>query len=221
MLLPENSPARLARAQRSRAGSRYFIAASLCALTMNCATSSDSAETADGSGLSGGSAGDAASTDVAAGGRGGKADADIFSDAKMPRCDKRSGTQYQLKGTIGGEALTVSSSTVAYLTKRHYQKLSVVAGEVQVDLSLRWEDSLTFGREVSLTGGSLLVPAGHPKAGRQLCITKGIFGVAPEDGGASVQILFRITGARDGICTGPEMPIDVVGCTFAEDFSLP
>lgn len=146
---------------------------------------------------------------------------DIFSDSKVPRCDNGIRTQYQLRGTIDGSAVTVSGSAFSDFIKGQYRKLSAMAGKVQVDLSLRWEKPLVFDREVPLTGETLIVPAGHPKAGRQICITEGTFGATPADGGSSVQVFFKITGARDGDCDGPVVPIDVAACTFRKDSFLP
>jgi hypothetical protein len=82
----------------------------------------------------------------------------------------------------------------------------------RVTVSFDWHHSLSYGQASIIASGTLIAPLGHPRAGEELCITRGVVGFpsgGPEDG----HFKFWLRQARLGpACGGAEVPIEIRGC---------
>ncbi len=82
----------------------------------------------------------------------------------------------------------------------------------RVALNFDWHHSLSYGQASTIAKGTLIAPLGHPRAGEELCITRGVVGFpqgGPEDG----HFKFWLREARLGPdCAGDQIPIEVRGC---------
>jgi len=150
-----------------------------------------------------------------------KPTADIFLDSSVPGCEAGFDKQYQMRGLLEGEEIEVSGFAISYFIQGLYQHQKVVGGKVEIELSLKWTAPLQWDRAVPLTGESFVVPAGHPLAGKNLCVTGGSLGARQAAGGTGLQVLFSLTGAREGSCAGREVSISLKACVFRKDGTLP
>jgi hypothetical protein len=151
----------------------------------------------------------------------GKPTADLFSDSSVSDCAAGFDKQYRMQGLLEGEEIEVSGSAFSYLEKGLYQHQKVVGGEVKIVLSLSWTATLQLDRAVPLTGESVVVPVGHPLAGTELCVTGGELGARLGAGGSGLQVLFSLTGAREGSCDGREVAVNLKACVFRNSSTLP
>lgn len=131
----------------------------------------------------------------------------LFSSPDVPRCQNNFTEQYQLIGRIGEEDVRVGSGVISNLTPKGF--------DILPGLSLTWTAPIAEDVVVDLVGLSIMVPKGHSLAGEDLCITSGRFGspsMKPTDEGR--QLLFTITGALRGGCSGTPIPISLGGCVL-------
>jgi hypothetical protein len=82
----------------------------------------------------------------------------------------------------------------------------------ELEIHLKWANSVVHGQTGPTTGGSLVAPAGATQAGRTLCITEGAIGFV--DGGSEDGVFkFKVSGARAGAdCTGEAVTVALRGC---------
>ncbi|HWZ89505.1 MAG TPA: hypothetical protein VNW92_11665 [Polyangiaceae bacterium] len=82
----------------------------------------------------------------------------------------------------------------------------------QLALTVTWATGLFDGQTGAITGGSLTLPANHPNAGAEFCVTAGTVGFAQggsEDGG----LKFAVTQVKAGAdCSGAASAVDLRGC---------
>jgi hypothetical protein len=138
----------------------------------------------------------------------------LFTDSSVPRCD--GSTLYKVRGELAGQKLNVADFLLSNLDPKGFQILEVVSGSVRTDLGLSWSAPLEENVAIPLTGGTFLVPGGQPLAGKTICITAGKFGspTPDPDAGGGRQLLFQITGARDGDCNGATIAVSLSGCDW-------
>jgi hypothetical protein len=163
------------------------------------------------------------STTSDAGPDGGSALDPLFTDPNVPRCDNNLSTQFQLQGQLEGQAIHVGTIESSNLDKGLFETLDVVDGAVVTGLVLTWSAPLTEDVAVPLTGSRFVVPDGQPLAGKSFCVTAGKFG-SPRfvpDASAGRTLLFQITGAKEGTCTGNDAPVALSGCIFRTNTFFP
>lgn len=81
----------------------------------------------------------------------------------------------------------------------------------EIELHLTWKDGLFDGATGPLTGKTLVVPANHPRAGQQLCVTQGEVGFV--SGGTEDGVFkFRISKLSAGSDCSVDVPVDLRGC---------
>jgi hypothetical protein len=175
------------------------------------------AESASG----GAPAGEAGAT--AGGGEAGTGD--LFTNPLVPHCDEGA-SQYHVRGTLAGKQLDVmTAGDPGDLYTYSFQILAPGDGVHRVTpntLLLTWTEPVHESASVPLTGATLLVPEGQPLAGESYCITEGEFGSPahdPSDGWRT--LLFSITGARSGDCSGPAVDIALGGCVVRPNSYFP
>src|SRR5262245_49370329 len=100
--------------------------------------------------------------------------------AQAPHCP--SGTDaLKIEGSIAGGAIDDSRSTNInagqenFSTGKFYTPLTnlVPLESNQLALTFTWPKSLFFGETSAIDGGDLTLPATHPQAGAQYCVSKG------------------------------------------------
>jgi hypothetical protein len=192
-------PARIA--PRSAAA----LAAAALAAALGCKSS--------GSGTPSGSGG-------SGGGDGAAPLATLFTDPAVPHCDK--GPTAELHGTLGGQQVDWASTLVSNLDPFGFQLLEVVNGVTREDVALTWSQPLAESTAIPLTGLGMIMREGQPYATQQFCITAGEFGSPAIAAGATGRtLLYRITGALMGSCSGPEIPVALAGCAARSSTYFP
>jgi hypothetical protein len=125
---------------------------------------------------------------------------------------------YQLEGSIDGGMVHDTRDagfTGGYVngTEGRFQTPSGnVPDPTRVQISFRWTRSLAYGDSCTTVGGIVVPPTGNPRAGEELCITRGAVGFVM--GGADDgNFKFWLHEARTGAdCSGEAVPIDLRGC---------
>jgi hypothetical protein len=145
----------------------------------------------------------------------------LFTDPGVPRCD--SSALYKVAGKLDGMNINVSTFLLSNLDPNGFQILEVANGNVRTDLGLAWTAPLAENAALPVTGGSIRIPDGQPLGGKTYCITAGKFGspTPAADGGGSRQLLFQITGARDGDCNGASVDVSLSGCDWRSNSYFP
>jgi len=89
--------------------------------------------------------------------------------------------------------------------------LAPLSGD-ELTLKIEWSMSLFNGQTAAITGGALTLPATHPDAGAQFCVSAGTVGFV--DGGSEDNAFkFDITQVKAGAdCSGAAMSVDLRGC---------
>lgn len=129
----------------------------------------------------------------------------IFVDPEMPACENGGGN-YTLTGEIDGELVSATSATSSNLEPTAYE-----GGW----LNLEWESYIVEGSTIALSGGSIIAPGGHTRAGEILCIQAGELGVLPAilESPESREFKFEITSASFGEdCSGGDATVNLKGC---------
>jgi hypothetical protein len=179
-------------------------AALLAAAALGCGSS--------GSGTTSGSGG--------SGGDGAAPLPTLFTDPAVPHCDK--GPTAELHGTLGGQQVDYATTLASNLDPFSFQVLEVVNDAVREDIVLTWSQPLAENTAIPLTGASMIMREGQPYATQSFCITAGEFGspaLRSSDPGRT--LLFRITGARMGDCSGADIPVALAGCDFRTNTYFP
>jgi len=188
----------------SRLGMGVFALCSACS----------NAPSSDGAGAAGSGA-----TSAAGAAGSGATSGSIFDDSQVPSCD--SSKNYQLRGTLAGQRLAVLQFQATDLASHALTILVVVDSAVRTDLALDWSDPLAANKAIALTGTSLRVPDDQPLAGQSFCVTGGDFGSAtPSDPSKGRTLLFRLTGMRQGDCSGMPVDSDLKGCIWRSPTAL-
>ncbi len=139
----------------------------------------------------------------------------IFTDPGLPVCSSALRKSYQLTGQLAGQTIDVETSQVTNLEPQSFQILVVAGDSVRNDLVLTWTVPLVEDKAIPLTGASVRIPDDQPLGGQSFCITAGDFGSArPADPAVGRTLLFRLTGAREGDCSGTEVRMSLEGCVW-------
>ncbi|HEX3854736.1 MAG TPA: hypothetical protein VHW01_27430 [Polyangiaceae bacterium] len=82
----------------------------------------------------------------------------------------------------------------------------------QLTLEIDWSTGFFNGQTAPISGGAMTLPANHPDAGAQFCISAGTVGIV--DGGSEDGAFkFDITQVKAGAdCSGAAMTVDLRGC---------
>ncbi len=138
--------------------------------------------------------------------------------AQAPHCTTDSSTSYLLEGSIDGgmvkDAPDGFSGGFENGNTGHFTSpgFGGSTDPTRVSIDFEWKHSLAYGQASLISQGTVIPPAGHPRAGEEICITRGVVGFpsgGPEDG----YFKFWLRGARLGPdCSGDEVPIEVRGC---------
>jgi hypothetical protein len=153
-------------------------------------------------------------------GTGGSGGATLFTDPAVPTCT--AAKNVALRGTLGGQAVDDATVLTTYLQPKTFEVWEVIDDEVRVDTALTWDATLAEGTAIPLTGESFLMREGQPHAGESFCITAGLFGSPVlKAGDPGRTLIYRITGARQDDCYGPEIAVDLYGCAFRSEKELP
>ncbi len=162
---------------------------------------------------------------VAAGGAsaGGKPGSEALSAAdamalfaQAPHCSDT--TNFQLDGSIDGVAVHDDGELFSggYVNGSNGNFSSPGVGfppdPKRVTVSFDWHHGLSYGQASTIAKGTLIAPLGHPRAGEELCITRGVVGF-PQGGAEDGHFKFWLREAQLGPdCAGDEVPIEVRGC---------
>jgi hypothetical protein len=146
------------------------------------------------------------------------ADSALFSQA--PHCPGTAALK--IEGTIAGGA--IDDSRTGNDINAGYENAAggkfytpVFAGlvplaENQLALTFEWPKSLLFGESSAISTGNLTLPANHPQAGAEFCVSSGQVGFV--NGGSEDGVLkFAITEVKAGAdCSGAPTAVDLRGC---------
>jgi len=184
-------------------------------------SSGASAGGASGQNASGGTSGGAS------GAGGGRSETALFVDPRVPDCPPTD-VGAHIVGTIDGQSLDFELGSSSYIASGHFEYVEVVAPST-LGYPLVFDfmpGGLMRGRTSRLVGQLLQVPADQPGGGKWYCITSGEFGPVPESeqppGDNEATFKFRIDGAQGEIdCTGDAVEIDLVGCLYRREGSIP
>jgi len=127
----------------------------------------------------------------------------------------------KIEGTIAGA--TIDDSRFDNNINAGYENLSggrfstpffaiAPLADNQLALTFEWTADLFFGQSSAISTGNLTLPATHPRAGAQYCISAGQVGFF--DGGTEDGALkFAITEVKAGAdCSGAVTVVDLRGC---------
>ncbi|HEY3497610.1 MAG TPA: hypothetical protein VGK73_23090, partial [Polyangiaceae bacterium] len=139
----------------------------------------------------------------------------IFVDSEIPSCVPSGATNFILTGELDGEPVSAMDTSSSELDATRY------AGG---GLGFEWETYIVEGSTIELSGGYVIVPEGHPRAGEVICIQAGELGVLPAVIGAVErrEFKFRVTRASYGDdCSGGEATVNLTGCVNRSAEFLP
>jgi hypothetical protein len=139
---------------------------------------------------------------------------------QAPHCP--AGTEaLKMEGTIAGAAIddsrtapNINAGMENFLGGRFSSPLSDFSplADNQLALTFTWAGSLFNGQSGAITAGNMTLPATHPRAGAQFCVSAGQVGFV--DGGTEDNALkFAITEVKAGSdCNGVATAVDLRGC---------
>ena len=82
----------------------------------------------------------------------------------------------------------------------------------QLAVTITWASTVINGQTAPITGGSLTLPANHPNAGAQFCVTAGEIGFV-KGGSEDSAFKFAITQVKASAdCSGAASAVDLRGC---------
>jgi len=150
--------------------------------------------------------------------------ATIFTSPDMPHCVWHGEAQHQILGSLNGEAVNVHALAMASELIGARFRTFVFESNYVYPLVLTWSEQPREDQPIPISGGTLLMRGDQPFAGQSFCITSGEFGsrsVQTQLDPPGRELLFHITGARAGDCTGPEVPTELYGCILRDGSYFP
>jgi hypothetical protein len=138
--------------------------------------------------------------------------ADVLTEA--PHCPSGANA-LKIEGAIDSGAIddTRTTSINAGYQNVGMPKFSASATDAnQLAVTIDWAKTLFNGQTGAITGGNLTLPANHPNAGAQFCVTAGHVGFV--SGGAEDSAFkFDVTQVKAGAdCSGAATAVDLRGC---------
>jgi hypothetical protein len=146
----------------------------------------------------------------------------IFTSPDMPECVYDTETQHQIRGVLNGEAIDVRATAMASELFGAKFRTFVFESNFVYPLELTWNVQPREDYPIPLDGGTLRMRDGQPFAGESFCITAGELGTRSVQAQADArELLFHISGARAGDCSGEEVPVELFGCILRSGSYFP
>lgn len=139
---------------------------------------------------------------------------------QAPHCPADS-SALKIEGTIAGAPIAdsrtdpdINAGQENFMSGKFYTPFFSGAplASNQLALTFTWNTTLFYGQTAPISGGNLTLPAIHPQAGAEFCVSKGEVGFV--DGGSENGVLkFAISELKAGDdCSGAATAVDLRGC---------